>query len=176
VLCTSYALINALHDKAMESLGDDFPLLKQGQMGRMHLLQRFKEDRRSVLFGTDSFWEGIDVKGDQLRLVIIPRLPFRVPTEPIQQARFERLQAQGLDPFRAYSLPQAVLRFRQGFGRLIRTQKDKGVVLLLDRRVTNHSYGRVFLASLPNVLRAQGPAKVVLMRIGTATGQQPASS
>jgi ATP-dependent DNA helicase DinG len=176
VLCTSYALIDVLHRKATESLGDEFPLLKQGQMGRMHLLQRFKEDRRSVLFGTDSFWEGIDVKGDQLRLVIIPRLPFRVPTEPIQQARFERLQAQGLDPFRAYSLPQAVLRFRQGFGRLIRTQKDKGVVLLLDRRVTNHSYGRVFLASLPDVLRVQGPAKVVLMRIGTATGQSNVST
>jgi len=172
VLCTSYALIDTLHSKATEALGDDFPLLKQGQMGRMHLLQQFKENRRSVLFGTDSFWEGIDVKGDQLRLVIIPRLPFRVPTEPIQQARFERLKAQGLDPFRAYSLPQAVLRFRQGFGRLIRTQKDKGVVLLLDRRVTNHSYGRVFLASLPDVLRAQGPAKVILMRVRSATGQK----
>jgi ATP-dependent DNA helicase DinG len=171
VLCTSYALIDALHGAAQEQLGDEFPLLKQGEMGRMHLLQRFKEDRRSVLFGTDSFWEGIDVKGDQLRLVIIPRLPFRVPTEPIQQARFERLEAEGLDPFRAYSLPQAVLRFRQGFGRLIRTQKDTGVVLLLDRRVTNHSYGRVFLASLPDVLRAQGPAKAVLMRIGANKAQ-----
>ena len=118
-----------------------------------------------MLFGTDSFWEGIDVKGDNLRLVIIPRLPFRVPTEPVQQARHERLEAMGLDPFRAYSLPQAVLRFRQGFGRLIRTQKDRGAVLLLDRRTTNHWYGRVFLNSIPDVPRAQGPQRVVLDRV-----------
>ena len=154
-----------LHARAEAAFGDERPLLKQGQMSRGRLLDRFKEDRRSVLFGTDSFWEGIDVKGDQLRLVIIPRLPFRVPTEPVQQARYERLEAQGLDPFRAYALPQAVLRFRQGFGRLIRTQKDSGIVLLLDRRVTNQWYGRVFLASLPDVLRAQGPSRAVLMRI-----------
>ena len=172
VLCTSYALLNALHAKAEAKFGDEFPLLKQGQMSRQRLIERYKEDRRSVLFGTDSFWEGIDVKGDQLRQVIIPRLPFRVPTEPVQQARFERLEAQGLDPFRAYSLPQAVLRFRQGFGRLIRTQQDKGIVLLLDRRVTNQWYGRVFLASLPDVMRAQGPARAVLMRIRNAVGRE----
>ena len=165
VLCTSYKLVDALHAQAERTFGDDRPLLKQGQMSRGRLLERFREDRRSVLFGTDSFWEGIDVKGDQLRLVIIPRLPFRVPTEPVQQARFERLESQGLDPFRAYSLPQAVLRFRQGFGRLIRTKKDRGIVLLLDRRVTNQWYGRVFLSSLPDVMRAQGPARAVLMRI-----------
>jgi ATP-dependent DNA helicase DinG len=172
VLCTSYALVDAFHARAEAKFGDAFPLLKQGQMSRQRLLDRYKEDRRSVLFGTDSFWEGIDVKGDQLRQVIIPRLPFRVPTEPIQQARFERLEAQGLDPFRAYSLPQAVLRFRQGFGRLIRTQKDRGIVLVLDRRVTNQWYGRVFLASLPDVLRAQGPARAVLMRIRSAVGNE----
>jgi len=172
VLCTSYALVDALHARAEEKFGDEFPLLKQGQMSRQRLIARYKEDRRSVLFGTDSFWEGIDVKGDQLRQVIIPRLPFRVPTEPVQQARFERLEAQGLDPFRAYSLPQAVLRFRQGFGRLIRTQRDKGIVLLLDRRVTNQWYGRVFLASLPDVMRAQGPARAVLMWVRNAVGRE----
>jgi len=165
VLCTSYALLNRLHADASRALGDTMPLLKQGSMGRGHLLDRFKQDRRSTLFGTDSFWEGVDVKGDNLRLVIIPRLPFRVPTEPVQQARHERLEAQGLDPFRAYSLPQAVLRFRQGFGRLIRTQKDRGAVLLLDRRVTNNWYGRVFLHSLPPVPRAQGPSRMVLDRV-----------
>jgi ATP-dependent DNA helicase DinG len=158
-------MLNAFHALAVIEFGHEFPLLKQGQMSRQRLLERFKEHRRSVLFGTDSFWEGIDVKGDQLRMVIIPRLPFRVPTEPVQQARFEQLEAKGLDPFRCYSLPQAVLRFRQGFGRLIRTQRDRGVVLLLDRRVTNQWYGRVFLASLPEVMRAQGPARAVLQRI-----------
>jgi len=172
VLCTSYAMIDRLYEQALDAFGDDFPILKQGQMSRNRLLERYKEDRRSVLFGTDSFWEGIDVKGDQLRLVIIPRLPFRVPTEPVQQARFERLESMGLDPFRSYSLPQAVLRFRQGFGRLIRTQRDRGVVLVLDRRITNQWYGRVFLASLPNVLRAQGPARAVLMRIPGAINNE----
>ncbi len=165
VLCTSFALVDHLYAECKAQLGEDRPLLKQRQMGRERLLSLFRADRRSVLFGTDSFWEGIDVKGDQLRLVIIPRLPFRVPTEPVQQARHERLEEQGLDPFRAYSLPQAVLRFRQGFGRLIRTQQDTGAVLLLDRRVTSHWYGRVFLHSLPRVPRAQGPTRVVLDRV-----------
>jgi len=165
VLCTSYALLDRLHADARAALGDAWPLLRQREMGRERLLMRFKEDRRSVLFGTDSFWEGIDVKGDGLRVVIIPRLPFRVPTEPVQQARHERLEAQGLDPFRAYSLPQAVLRFRQGFGRLIRTRRDQGAVLLLDRRATNLWYGRVFLHSLPDVPRIQGPRRVVLDRL-----------
>ena len=126
-----------------------------------------------MLFGTDSFWEGIDVKGPNLRLVIIPRLPFRVPTEPVQQARHERLEAAGLDPFRAYSLPQAVLRFRQGFGRLIRTREDRGAVLLLDRRATNQWYGRVFLHSIPNVPRAQGPRQAVLARVRALVGVSP---
>jgi len=173
VLCTSYALVDRLHADAVRSIGGKRPLLKQGQMGRGRLLERFKEDRRSVLFGTDSFWEGIDVKGDGLRLVIIPRLPFRVPTEPVQQARHERLEAKGLDPFRAYSLPQAVLRFRQGFGRLIRTKQDRGAVLLLDRRATNQWYGRVFLHSIPDVPRAQGPRRVVLDRMSRVLDGQP---
>jgi ATP-dependent DNA helicase DinG len=173
VLCTSYALVDRLHADAVHALGHSRPLLKQGQMGRERLLSRFKEDRRSVLFGTDSFWEGIDVKGPNLRLVIIPRLPFRVPTEPVQQARHERLEAAGLDPFRAYSLPQAVLRFRQGFGRLIRTREDRGAVLLLDRRATNQWYGRVFLHSIPNVPRAQGPRQAVLARVRALVGVSP---
>jgi ATP-dependent DNA helicase DinG len=165
VLCTSFAMLNQLHAAATIALGDSFPLLKQRQMGRERLLSLYRADRRSVLFGTDSFWEGIDVKGDQLRMIIIPRLPFRVPTEPVQQARHEALQAQGLDPFRAYSLPQAVLRFRQGFGRLIRTCTDTGAVLVLDRRITSSWYGRVFMNSLPDVPRAQGPTRAVLERV-----------
>jgi len=115
-----------------------------------------------VLFGTDSFWEGVSVKGDSLRLVIIPRLPFRVPTDPVQQARHELLAAQGVDPFRTYSLPQAVLRFRQGFGRLIRTQSDRGSVLVLDKRVRQRWYGRVFIDSLPELETISAPGKTVL--------------
>ena len=103
--------------------------------------------------------------GDALRLVLIPRLPFRVPTEPVQQARHERLEARGHDPFRAYSLPQAVLRFRQGFGRLVRTRSDRGAVVVLDRRIASRWYGRMFLQSLPELERSTGPMRAVLERL-----------
>ena len=105
------------------------------------------------------------MKGEALRLVIIPKLPFRVPTEPVQQARHERMAAQGIDPFRAYSLPQAVLRLRQGFGRLIRSRDDWGAVLVLDARVTRRWYGRVFLGSLPELETVRAPGRVVLERM-----------
>ena len=162
VLCTSFRLVRGLHRRVGAALGQKYLLLRQGEMGRAKLLQTFRESPDSVLFGTDSFWDGVSVKGDALRLVIIPRLPFRVPTEPVQQARHERLAAQGIDPFRAYSLPQAVLRFRQGFGRLIRTRKDRGAVLVLDRRVTRRWYGRIFLNSLPEMETIDASGQVVL--------------
>lgn len=165
VLCTSYALVNALHSRVGALLGDRFLLLRHGMMGRDRLLERFREDGNAVLFGTDAFWEGVSVSGAALRMVIIPRLPFRVPTEPVAQARTERLAALGQDAFRLRSLPEAVLRLRQGVGRLIRTQRDRGVVLLLDRRVSDRWYGRVFLASVPDMLRVTGPARAVLERI-----------
>ena len=98
---------------------------------------------------SDSFWEGVDVKGDALRLVIITRLPFQVPSEPIQQARAERISALGGDPFREMSVPQAVLKLRQGFGRLIRSRDDRGAVLILDNRIVTKNYGKRFLKSLP---------------------------
>jgi ATP-dependent DNA helicase DinG len=165
VLCTSYRLVRGLHRRVSAALGKRFLMLRQGEMGRAKLLDTFRQSRDSVLFGTDSFWEGVSVKGDALRLVIIPRLPFRVPTEPVQQARHERLAAQGIDPFREYSLPQAVLRFRQGFGRLIRTRSDRGAVLVLDRRVTRRWYGRVFINSLPKMETKEGPGQAVLHRL-----------
>ncbi|MBO86536.1 MAG: hypothetical protein CL927_14365 [Deltaproteobacteria bacterium] len=140
-------------------------LLRQGEMGRSRLLARFRDAGDSVLFGTDSFWEGVSVKGDALRLVVIPRLPFRVPTEPIQQARSELIEARGKDPFRTHMLPEAVLRLRQGFGRLIRTRTDRGAVLILDRRIHDRWYGRVFLSSLPPATRAVGPTRQVLRTV-----------
>ena len=124
--------------------------LKQGETGRHALLAQFRKEGNAVLFGTDSFWEGVDVKGEALRLVIITRQPFQVPTEPVQQARAEKIKADGGDPFREFSLPQAVIKFRQGFGRLIRSRNDRGAVLILDRRVINKNYGRTFLRSLPD--------------------------
>jgi ATP-dependent DNA helicase DinG len=137
-------------------------MLKHGALGRDRLLQRFREHRNAVLFGTDSFWEGVSVAGEALRLVVIPRLPFRVPTEPVAQARTELAAARGQDPFRARALPEAVLRLRQGFGRLIRTATDRGAVMILDRRVIDRWYGRIFLASLPELPRVTGPTPAVM--------------
>jgi ATP-dependent DNA helicase DinG len=120
-----------------------------GAMPRHRLLQKFKEDRDSVLFGTDSFWQGVDVPGEALSNVILTRLPFAVPDHPLTQAKCELIMAQGGDPFREYSLPEAILKFRQGVGRLIRTQSDKGIVVILDNRILTKPYGKAFLAVLP---------------------------
>jgi ATP-dependent DNA helicase DinG len=106
-----------------------------------------------VLFATDSFWEGVDVRGDALRCVIITRLPFRVPTEPIEQARVEAITRRGGNAFAEHTVPQAVIKLKQGFGRLIRARTDRGAVVLLDSRIVRKSYGRVFLDSLPPARR-----------------------
>ncbi len=162
VLCTSYRMIDVLHARSREVLGDDVLLLRQGEMGRSRLLQRFREAGNAILFGTDSFWEGVSVKGRALRLVVIPRLPFRVPTEPVQQARHQLLEEQGRDPFRHYALPQAVLRLRQGAGRLVRTTTDRGIVMVLDQRMHDRWYGRTFIRSLPPMQRATGDTRTLL--------------
>ncbi len=165
VLCTSFAQIRSLADRVEAALGQRMAILRQGTHGRSQLLEQFRDDPDSVLFGTDSFWEGVSVKGRALRLVIIPRLPFGVPTEPITLARHARLRTTGSEPFRADTLPRAVLRLRQGFGRLVRAHSDRGVVLILDRRLHDRWYGRQFLAALPPASRAVGPARVVLQRV-----------
>ena len=116
---------------------------------RARLLKEFREETNSVLFGTSSFWQGIDVPGEALSSVIITRLPFEVPTVPLQQARCEELELQMQDPFTGYSLPQAVIRLKQGVGRLIRSKTDSGSIVLLDSRVATKRYGRIFLQSLP---------------------------
>jgi ATP-dependent DNA helicase DinG len=165
VLCTSFQQIHSLAGRVEAAMGQRLAILRQGDAGRFQLLERFREDPDSVLFGTDSFWEGVSVKGRALRLVIIPRLPFGVPTEPITIARHERLRSGGMDPFRSDTLPRAVLRLRQGFGRLVRSHSDRGVVLILDRRLHDRWYGRQFLAALPPATRAVGPARAVLERV-----------
>jgi ATP-dependent DNA helicase DinG len=127
-------------------------------MPREALLDAFRGTAGAVLFGTSTFWQGVDVPGDALRTVILAKLPFAVPTHPLTEARTEALEARGLDPFTRYSLPQAVLRLRQGFGRLIRTSTDTGTVVILDPRILRKSYGRVFLESLPDVeIVVEGP-------------------
>jgi ATP-dependent DNA helicase DinG len=162
VLCTSHAAVQELSARVGAVLRGEHAILVQGKGARTALLEQFRRDRGAVLFGTDSFWEGVSVRGDGLRLVVIPRLPFRVPTEPVAEARYERLKAAGLDPFRAYALPEAVIKLRQGFGRLVRSQTDRGAVLVLDRRIHEVWYGRIFLASLPPARRVVGPSRAVL--------------
>lgn len=156
VLCTSHRAVASISAALHARMGRDRPILSQTRAGRAQLVRRFKANPRSVLVGTDSFWEGVDVKGDGLRLVIIPRLPFRVPSDPLEQARHELLRNRGLDPFRAYTLPSAVLKLRQGFGRLVRSADDRGAVLILDPRLHRRNYGRVVLASLPPARRVTG--------------------
>jgi ATP-dependent DNA helicase DinG len=144
-------------EKELRALG--ITPLRQGETTRTRLLDRFRRDTASVLFATDSFWEGVDVAGESLQCVILPKLPFRVPTEPIQEARAEAIEAAGGNPFMEYSVPQAVMKFRQGFGRLIRRQSDRGVILVLDQRMITKYYGKIFLESIPEVRVIRGPKK-----------------
>jgi ATP-dependent DNA helicase DinG len=160
VLCTSHAAVRS-YAAALRAGLRGVVVLAQGEAGRPLLLERFRSDANAVLVGTDSFWEGVSVTGDALRLVVIPRMPFRVPDDPLHQARAERAAALGLDPFRTLTLPDAVLKLRQGYGRLIRTRTDRGAVILLDRRLHDRSYGRVVLASLPPARRVTGPWRAV---------------
>jgi len=156
VLCTSYKAVDHYARVLRQALPASWPVLPQGRSGRDALLRAFRESRKAVLVGTDAFWEGVSVRGLALRQVIVPRLPFRVPTEPLHEARVELEQREGRDPFRSLILPHAVLRLRQGFGRLIRSQSDRGVVLLLDRRLHERMYGRRMLHALPDARRVQG--------------------
>ena len=150
VLFTAYGLLNKMYDALAPQLTKmGIALLKQGKENRHRLIERFKNNIGSVLFGTDSFWQGVDVHGEALQCVIIPRLPFRVPSEPLIAARIEAIDSKGGNSFMEYSVPHAVIKFKQGFGRLIRRKTDYGVIVLFDRRVATKYYGRLFLESLP---------------------------
>ena len=153
ILFTSYQSLTSAYSAAkneLQSLG--IRCLKQGDDDRTKLLQSFLDDETSCLFATDSFWEGVDAPGDTLRLVIICRLPFRTPGDPVLEARREALEKTGGNPFLELSLPQAVMKFKQGFGRLMRRSADRGVVAVLDGRILKKSYGKLFLQSLPETM------------------------
>ncbi|MBX7150870.1 DEAD/DEAH box helicase family protein [bacterium] len=151
ILFTSYAMMRDSYKQLKESLANDnITLLMQGRDGsRTALAERFRKDRTSVLLGTDSFWEGVDVPGDALELLVITKLPFEVPSDPLVAAKMERIERNGGKPFFDYSVPEAVIKFRQGFGRLIRSKTDRGVVLIMDNRVSTKGYGTTFTGSLP---------------------------
>jgi ATP-dependent DNA helicase DinG len=135
-------------------------VLVQGQAPKGLLLDRFRDVEDAVLFATASFWEGVDVPGRALRLVIIDKLPFDVPTDPLVVARCERLRELGEQPFMGYLVPSAALALKQGFGRLIRSRRDRGIVAVLDSRIVHRGYGRAFLESLPDATRCSTLAEV----------------
>ncbi|ODS31604.1 MAG: ATP-dependent DNA helicase (DNA-damage-inducible protein G) [Candidatus Scalindua rubra] len=149
ILFTSFEMLNAAYEEIKDNL-DSFTLFRQGDKPRYQLIEEFKTSHKPVLFGTTTFWQGVDVPGEALKCVIITKLPFAVPNTPIIEARMELLKAQNKDPFTYYQVPQAITLLRQGFGRLIRTKTDTGIVAILDPRIKSRYYGRYFLNSLPN--------------------------
>ena len=155
-LFTSHGALRRTAEAVRSEVGARWPLLVQGEAPRDQLLRRFRESGSAVLLGTDSFWEGVDVPGRALRALILAKLPFKVPSEPLTAARLERLAEKGVDGFTHYLIPHAALKLKQGFGRLIRSRSDVGAVLLLDRRVITKRYGPMLLEGLPGAARAVG--------------------
>ena len=148
ILFTSYVLMHQVFDR-LQHLSSQLQLLKQGEVPTGQMIRRFKETP-SVIFGTNSFWQGVDIPGEALKSVIITKLPFDVPSEPLTEARLEDLRERSIDPFTHYQMPRAIIQMKQGFGRLIRKQSDTGVVSILDSRVVRRGYGKHFLNSLPH--------------------------
>ena len=153
ILFTSYRMLRLIAEFLRQRL--DYPLLVQGEAQRSELLARFVAAEHPVLLGTSSFWEGVDVKGDQLRCVIIDKLPFRAPNDPVYKKRLQRANQQGGNAFNDIQIPEATLSLRQGVGRLIRDVHDRGVVALCDRRLLSRGYGRGMLDSLPPMPRTE---------------------
>jgi ATP-dependent DNA helicase DinG len=158
ILCTSYTHLDLLHTRLAPLLATDgLTCYRQGEMERSHLVRRFRDDGNAVLFATDSFWEGVDIPGSALRNLVITKLPFAIPNDPILEARQEVISRHGGNPFAEYQMPLAAIKLKQGFGRLIRHSGDRGTIWILDRRLATKFYGRYFLDSLPPAPVHQGP-------------------
>jgi ATP-dependent DNA helicase DinG len=158
VLCTSLKAMRHIHQALaarIEEAGLEMPLLLQGDGSRSELLERFRRLGNAVLVASQSFWEGVDVRGDALSLVVIDKLPFAPPDDPVLSARIEHLRKQGRNPFFDYQLPRAVISMKQGAGRLIRDEKDRGVLMVCDPRLVEKAYGKAIWRSLPPMRRTR---------------------
>jgi ATP-dependent DNA helicase DinG len=173
VLCTSRRAMDGLHRQLARR--KVVPLMMQGERPKHVLLARFRASGRAVLVATMSFWEGVDVPGWALRLVILDKIPFAPPNDPVVAARCARLDRDGGNGFTQYSVPMAAMTLKQGFGRLIRTQRDAGVVAVLDRRIVTKGYGRALLAGLPPARRLTIFEDLRLFYEGLAAGREPDS-
>lgn len=153
--------------------GLELPLLLQGEQGKNELLERFRRLGNAILIGSQSFWEGVDVRGDALQLVVIDRLPFAPPDDPVMAARIEHWRRQGRNPFFDIQLPQAVIQMKQGAGRLIRDEADRGVLMVADTRLVDKPYGKVIWRSLPPMRRTrdQATASTFLSKLRAATSE-----
>ena len=174
VLSTSLAGMQSLYDLAMPEI--EYPCFIQGSASKGRLLERFRQTPNAVLFATSSFWQGVDVRGEQLSCVIIDKLPFAVPTDPIVAARQRYIEDEGGSSFFEYSVPQAIISLKQGLGRLIRSTTDRGVLAVLDPRLTTKSYGRLFMKSLPQCRVTSDIAELARVFEGQSNVQSPMSN
>jgi ATP-dependent DNA helicase DinG len=158
MLCTTLRAVDRISAKlrdVIEARGWNYPLLVQGDASRTELLDRFRAYGNAILVGSQSFWEGVDVRGDALSLVVIDKLPFAPPDDPVLSARLDALTKKGLSPFAVHQLPQAVITLKQGAGRLIRAETDRGVLMICDTRLVDKPYGRRIWQSLPPFKRTR---------------------
>jgi len=150
LLFTSHSALNFLYNQLKTRFSEkEYTLIKQNDFPRHEMIEIFKNSKNPILFGTDSFWEGVDVQGEQLKSVIITKLPFKVPNDPVTEAIIENIRKNGQNPFNDYQVPQAVIKFKQGVGRLIRSKTDSGNIIILDNRIIKKMYGKKFLTVLP---------------------------